>query len=391
MPLSTACSKPPHCFQSHIDFSPLRPHVPAHERLTCWQTPYSFTYFNILSKIFPVKLIRKWRSIIEASVDQTTRKNYAAGLLRFNQFCNKYNIPENLRMPASEELLALFIADFGAGIVAGKTVSGWLTGLEFWHTVNGAPWRGGNILKRTKQGVSNLAPSSSSKPEREPITYEHMLALRDNLDLGNSKDTAIWAAACVAFKSCCRLGELLIDSRNSFDPSRNVSHICSIIRQQSPYDRPFIRFKIPWSKTDKSRGAWIYVASSDDPVDARSALEHHFVVNKGVPSSAPLFAFQTTNNWCPLTRASFMSRCESIWSSVGLSCPQGHGFRIGGATFLLLCGVDPWIVMKQGRWSSKAFLRYWRKIDLVLSVFLPDSSPTLAQIRSSITHIASLS
>ncbi|GAA6043810.1 hypothetical protein JCM8097_002058, partial [Rhodosporidiobolus ruineniae] len=40
---------------------------------------------------------------------------------------------------------------------------------------------------------------------------------------------------------------------------------------------------------------------------------------------------------------------------------KGHSIRIGGATQLLLNGIDPKIVMKAGGWSSEvSFLAYWR-------------------------------
>jgi hypothetical protein len=49
------------------------------------------------------------------SLDQDTRSNYGTGLVQFTQFCDSINVPESQRMPASEALLAQFIAAF-AGI-----------------------------------------------------------------------------------------------------------------------------------------------------------------------------------------------------------------------------------------------------------------------------------
>jgi hypothetical protein len=45
-------------------------------------------------------------------------------------------------------------------------------------------------------------------------------------------------------------------------------------------------------------------------------------------------------------------------------------FRIGGATELLLRGTPPDVVAMQGRWKSRAFLEYWRKINSILPVFI---------------------
>jgi hypothetical protein len=57
---------------------------------------------------------------------------------------------------------------------------------------------------------------------------------------------------------------------------------------------------------------------------------------------------------------------------------------------LLLAGVDPWIVMKQGRWSSKAFLAYWRKVEIILPLFIGNAFDKLQPIASVISHLATL-
>src|ERR1700731_72181 len=69
-------------------------------------------------------------------------------LLRFTQFCDCHSVPEAMRMPASEPLLALFVAEEGAGQVSGGTISSWLSGLQLWHAFNNALWAGGQILRR---------------------------------------------------------------------------------------------------------------------------------------------------------------------------------------------------------------------------------------------------
>ena len=65
-----------------------------------------------------------------------------------------------------------------------------------------------------------------------------------------------------------------------------------------------------------------------------------------------------------------MGRCNEIWLAASLSAMLGHGFRIGGATHLLLLGVPPDIIATQGRWLSRAFLAYWRRIESILPLFM---------------------
>lgn len=52
---------------------------------------------------------------------------------------------------------------------------------------------------------------------------------------------------------------------------------------------------------------------------------------------------------------------------------------------LLLRGVPPDVVAVQGRWKSRAFLEYWRKIDSILPLFVTSSftDSRVAMIQSS--------
>ncbi|KAF8573686.1 hypothetical protein K439DRAFT_1624891 [Ramaria rubella] len=160
-------------------------------------------------------------------IEPETLKNYAAGLLHFTKFCNDFSIPKSLRMPASESLLSSFISTRGTGSVSEGTIRSWLEGLKLWHHINSAPWHGGAELKHVIEvsisslacfaflillGAASFTPASLHMQKHNPVTFEHIIALRRRLDLTNSFDVAIFAVTCIAFWSCCRLGELLIDS-----------------------------------------------------------------------------------------------------------------------------------------------------------------------------------
>ena len=69
---------------------------------------------------------------MQSSVTEETLQNHGTGLLRFTQFCNRHNIPEQSRMPASETLLSIFVAEMGAGKRSASSMESWLSGLAFW-------------------------------------------------------------------------------------------------------------------------------------------------------------------------------------------------------------------------------------------------------------------
>ncbi|KAF8229627.1 hypothetical protein L208DRAFT_1139573, partial [Tricholoma matsutake] len=72
------------------------------------------------------------------------------------------------------------------------------------------------------------------------------------------------------------------------------------------------------------------------------------------PSDTPLLSYETSSGWISLTHSVFMECCNNIWASCSLGAIFSHGFRIGGTNFLLLSGVNPWIVMTCSSWAMAA-------------------------------------
>lgn len=106
-----------------------------------------------------------------------------------------------------------------------------------------------------------------------------------------------------------------------------------------------------------------------------TALRHHLSANTLIPNTAPLFSFETADGtWAPMTKPWFMSRCNDVWVAAGFPDMPGHAFRIGGATELLFQGINPDIVTTQGQWRSRVFLEYWHRIEVILPLFISNSS-----------------
>jgi len=166
----------------------------------------------------------------------------------------------------------------------------------------------------------------------------------------------------------CRLCELLIDT--DFDPIAHVSRSAPFKCGVASNGSRFISLHLPHTKT-KENGDDISMTDTGCNCSPITTFEHHLASNAAVPSSAPMFAFETgEDTWSPMRHSWFLARCNEIWALEGLVSIKGHGFRIGGTTHLLLLGVDPWVVMVQGRWTSQSFLSYWRKCEEILPLFI---------------------
>ncbi|KAG1838711.1 DNA breaking-rejoining enzyme [Suillus subalutaceus] len=350
--------------------SSFRPHVLARDHLCHWTAPISNTFHSELVRDFTLGDIMQLFNILLVSVEPITRENYGAGLLRFHQFCNSQSIPESCRMPASDNLLALFIASWAGQLQQQRLRIGSLActcgTICIVHHGMVMPY-----YTCPQLGVKKLVPESSKCPHRPPVTLEHMHVLYHHLDLSNAFDASIFAVASVAFWSCCRLGELIMSSINSFDPSRHVARSANITHRSPANSISWSAFPIPWSKTPLSTGAKIILSRVDNLTNPMSALNHHISANAIIPPQAPSFAFETASGgWAPMTRPWFLARCNQVWKGAGLLELTGHCFRIGGAMELLLRGVPPDVVAIQGCWKSRAFLEYWCNIDSILPLFL---------------------
>lgn len=365
---------------SPLAYSVLRPRILAQDRLRLWTSQYGLLRDIKNAQILPKEAREVRANAILSSVEFSTLKTYSSGLLRFHEFCDSFAVNEADRMPTSDYLLSSFVAHH-LGRVGKSAVDNWIAGLQLWHNVHDAPWLGGRALTAASKGVVKNTPQSSYRPKRAPVTVEHIRCLRQHLDLSNAMDATVYAVAAVAFRGCCRLDELVTASEVVFDSTRQVTRGATVSFKKSGSGTLYAQFHIPWSKATGIRGADIILTATGDDACAVEALQHHLAVNRSVPGTAPLFGWTTADGgWAPLTRSWFLKRCAEIWTAHGLDVVPGHSFRIGGTTDLLLRGVEPGVVALQGRWSSGAFLKYWRQVEVILPMFLSRAAPHVSQV-----------
>ncbi|GLB45561.1 hypothetical protein LshimejAT787_2400190 [Lyophyllum shimeji] len=344
--------------------SPLRPIVPADRRVLLWTTPHSEQAQQSLDSTISPRLQRKiFKNLLLATSD-STRQSYGAGLLRFTQFCDREKISENLCMPASTILLSAFIAD-AIGTCTGNCIRNWLNGLRLWHLYNLADWHGRDRWISSLQKATDIQGVPFKRPPRGPITKDHLRHLHSNLNFATPAHAAIWAAALAAFWGCRRLGELLLRSRSSFSPTRNVTRQANF-SHSIVNGHHVISFHLPWTKTTGTRGGDCILTATNDMFCPVTAMLHHLSLNNITDPSAPLFAFRDGTSWSPLTRDHFLKTTGNIYRSANLDAVLGHSYRIGGSLHLLMTGVAPEFIMKIGGWTSLCFLIYWRRLELVI-------------------------
>ncbi|KAF9030725.1 hypothetical protein BDZ89DRAFT_1159244 [Hymenopellis radicata] len=222
-----------------------------------------------------------------------------------------------------------------------------INGIRAFHIANGEEWFESQTLKQVLEGVKKERPREK-KTVRPPVTLRRLQILVEGLDANNGKDNCVAAMATMAFYGQCRLGELMPDS-----PNREKFE-----EQNFPKS-----LHLPWTKTKKEEGEDVTICAQRGTTDPIAALNHHTMMND-VEGGEMLASFiDERGQRKVLTKRAFLLRCNEIWLKEGLSRLTGHSFRIGGTTYFLLKGKDPNVVKALGRWSSDAFLRYWRQLD----------------------------
>jgi hypothetical protein len=197
--------------------SPYHPRVSAPDRIFSWHTPYGLSHNHSLLAELPPALIKSTKMLITSALAASTRSTYASGILRFNQFCNKWGISEGARMPASYGLLCAFIGKH-KGAVSGRTVRSWLSGICAWHLANHTQWFGDDKWVQMARTSVNKEGTHHKRSLRSPVSIEHLLALRRAVILSHSFHAAVWAVALISFFGCHRLGETTVPSSSGFDP-----------------------------------------------------------------------------------------------------------------------------------------------------------------------------
>ncbi|KAF8589070.1 hypothetical protein K439DRAFT_1645245 [Ramaria rubella] len=310
-------------------------HVLSTECITEWTSPFAIEHCQLLEHHFPPSHVQCMQGVICSSVIKKNRGNWGTGILCFNQYCDSIGVPEEGHMPAPEFLLCLFVANYGASSVTNDCIN-----------INDTPWFGNKALSLTVKGTSRLVPEECHRPSCPPVSIKHIKCLHSHLDLSNTFDASVFAIATITFYSCCCLGKLTIPSHHAFNPHFHATCDCKISQGVAHHGRSFTTVHIPWSKTQQSRAS----------------------------HTMPLFAWHAASGtWEPMMKEWFMNRCNNIFHEQGLQVMDSHSFHIEGTTWLLLLGVDPWIIKVIGRWSSAAFLIYWHKIEHILPDFISDA------------------
>jgi len=127
-------------------------------------------------------------------------------------------------------------------------------------------------------------------------------------------------------------------------------------------------FHLPHTKSSPS-GEDIYWSDQHGPSDPQAVLRNHLTINYP-PNDKALFSWRHPQGLCPLTRAKFLKRINTVATKLGMESLKGHGIRIGVTLEYLLQGIPFDVVKSISRWSSEAFLIYLRQHAIIITRYI---------------------
>ena len=233
------------------------------------------------------------------------------------------------------------------------------------------------LVNSILKGAENLIMSS---PTPSPNTRRVMsLPLLKHLghrlhQSGWSKITqqTVWSAAVLAFFGSTRMGEILVQAENWFDPSATLTWKCVKFRPDS--NSFLIHIRLPKSGTPEGEfiDLFPFTSSGCCPVAAlRKQFSRQQECGRGRPED-PVFIYPSGKF---LTPAGFNSTLRTLMADIcdfQRDTISGHSFRAAVPSALsrfpdLMTSDD---VKGWGRWSSECYQRYTRlKIEQKQQIF----------------------
>ncbi|TEB22705.1 hypothetical protein FA13DRAFT_1641001 [Coprinellus micaceus] len=356
-----------------FDPTVLRPDCPADMQLCVWHPVMQGLDWEdvpgaVAERVYDVQFV---------SVTPGARSLYGSAIRVYHTHLDLRNppIPESLRAPTSTAITLDFVASC-AGIYSGSAVRNFVYGVKKWHVVHCLSWRVDEAqLSNTMVAAERLAPATSRRPQRQPVTVDWLEAVIAAADPTSPFDAAVVACLTTTFWSVSRLGEFVVPSAAKFDPAVHIKH-CDVTEdvQDGRLGLQVTTFRIPWTKVSRSEGETVQWSCQAGVADPQAALCRHFTVNNPTPQEH-LFLYKGANGRrSPLSRTKSMRCINELAVAVSREPVKGHSLRIGGVlVYLLLCGISFEVVKIMGRWSSDAFQVYLREHRYILAPYLQAS------------------
>jgi len=272
-------------------------------------------------------------SLLRQGIRSSTARTYTSAQKRYLAFCDTFLLTA---LPATEELLLLYIAHLDRALLKGSSIRVYLAAVRSLHIEEGFKYdlSDSQRVKRTLRALTISAPPPKQK---RPITSDILARMQGCIPPGYNGGV-LWAAMTLAFFGCLRAGELCVQS--AFDPKINLC--LADVTYYTHMDSDYLCVRIKRSKTDSlNKGFQAVIGCTMSPVCSHCSMRRMLTVRAAshLPrdNDSPLFFLSSAS---PVTKAYLVTATRSILKELGLDAAQfgGHSYRAGAATSAALAG-----------------------------------------------------
>ena len=287
--------------------SPLHPACPVKDRLRLWK-PASSNGQNDENPTFLLADEERIKEVLAEAYSDATKATYGTGLLVFHVFCDKKEIEDSKRTPCRQTLLSGFISTL-IGDYSAQAIENYTYGLRAWHIIHRIPWNIDSAeLKALFASAAKNQPPKSKKAQRPPCTIEDLVAIREDLNLNNPFDTAVFTCLTTTFWAVARLGEFTIPNLHAFDLEIHVKRSNLNTNVTDRHGNEVTTIFVPWTKTSKSQGKILNWAKQPHTgVDPEKAMQNHLKINN-FNDDLHLFHHHWRGTSRPMSKNIFLTR-----------------------------------------------------------------------------------
>ena len=197
---------------------------------------------------------------------------------------------------------------------------------------------------------------TSMPHSRLPILPEHLLAMREHLDLHCEFDITLWAYLLLAFFSFLRRSNMIPNSRFKFNPKEQLR------RMDISFSDKGLVLHTQWSKTRQKHEFWHVIPISSVPNSVLCPVSAYckMLISISAPATSPAFVYNIRGKLCPSTSHPLRVKFSDLVVAIGLSPLDYsiHSLRRGGATLAAAAGVPDHMIKTHGDWKSAAYRGY---------------------------------
>ena len=172
-------------------------------------------------------ILAKTREFIHASLSRATWSSYSSAMNSFRKFeketRSSHSWPLELGIIRAYTTFSL-----SSGRLSPSTVSSYLAGLRYLHIIRGfsvPSFLQDEHIKLIIKGAKNINSPSSLANRRRHVSIPILRILQEEINnspLSGYLKTSLWALFSLAFFASARMGELVSNSRTSYDPNATL-------------------------------------------------------------------------------------------------------------------------------------------------------------------------